>query len=268
MENQAPSSGCDTGYNEPYTPEHNPFVFFTDITSNPARCSNLVMANPTTCSVTDCVLINDLNSAAAPNFMWLTPNHCHNMHGVTGMSAKSIPLGDNYRSGLVPNILNSQTFITQRSALFLVFDEGNGYCPLNGSSEDCVYAVWAGPGTKTGFVTSNLYNHYSFTKTIETNWNLASLTSNDASATPMTEFFTANPLSTSFVFSPSSPVPGQSVTFTSSASGGTAPYAFSWSFGDGSSATGNPVTHAYWASGSYAVTLTTTDSAGHTAVVS
>src|SRR2546427_4521316 len=268
MENQAPSSGCDTGYNEPYTPEHNPFVFFTDITSNPARCSNLVMANPTTCSVTDCVLINDLNSAAAPNFMWLTPNNCNNMHGVTGICATSIPLGDNYLSGLVPNILNSRTFTTQRSALFLVFDEGNGYCPLNGSSEDCVYAVWAGPGTKTSFVTSNLYNHYSFTKTVEVNWNLASLATNDASATPMAEFFTTNPLSTSFAFSPSSPVPGQSVTFTGTASGGSSPYMFNWTFGDGSSATGNPVTHVYSAGGSYAVTLTTSDSAGHTASVS
>src|SRR6059058_4932475 len=34
MENQAVASGCDTNYNQPYTPEHNPFVFFTDITSN------------------------------------------------------------------------------------------------------------------------------------------------------------------------------------------------------------------------------------------
>jgi len=268
MENQTPSSGCDTGYNEPYTPEHNPFVFFTDITSNPARCSNVVKANPTTCSVTDCVLINDLNSAAAPNFMWLTPNNCNNMHGVTGICATSIPLGDNYLSGLVPNILNSQTFTTQRSALFLVFDEGNGYCPLNGSSEDCVYAVWAGPGTKTGFVTSNLYNHYSFTKTVEVNWSLASLATKDALATPMAEFFTTNPLSTSFVFSPSSPVPGQTVTFTGTASGGSSPYTFNWTFGDGSSATGDPVSHVYSAGGSYTVTLTTSDSAGHTAVVS
>ena len=268
MENQAPASGCDNSSNQPYTSEHNPFVFFTDITNSPARCSNIVKANPSTCAVTDCVLINDLNSAAAPNFMWLTPNNCNNMHGATGICATSIPAGDNYLSGLVPNILNSQAFTTKRSTLFLVFDEGNGYCPLNGSSEDCVYAVWAGPRTKTGFVTINLYNHYSFTKTVETNWNLASLTSNDASATPMAEFFTTNPLSTSFVSSPSSPIPGQSVTFTASASGGTAPYTFSWSFGDGSSATGNPVTHAYSASGSYTVTVTTTDSASHTAVVS
>jgi len=53
--------------------------------------------------------------------------------------------------GLVPNILNSRTFTTQRAALFIVFDEGNGYCPLNGSSEDCVYAVWIGPPAKNNY---------------------------------------------------------------------------------------------------------------------
>src|SRR5437899_6462740 len=268
LENQNLASGCDTTYHEPYTPEHNPFVGFTDILNNPARCSKVVLANPNTCTVTDCALVNDLNSASAPNLMWLTPNNCNNMHGFTGICPSSVPTGDNYLKSLVPNILNSQTFTAQRSALFIVFDEGNGYCPLNGSSEDCVYAVWAGPGTKTGFVTSNLYNHYSFTKTVEVNWSLASLATKDALATPMAEFFTTNPLSTSFVFSPSSPVPGQTVTFTGTASGGSSPYTFNWTFGDGSSATGDPVSHVYSAGGSYTVTLTTSDSAGHTAVVS
>src|SRR6267143_4941797 len=69
MENQAVASGCDTNYKEPYTPEHNPFVFFKDIASNSARCSKLILANPSSCSATDCVLINDLNSISAPNFM-------------------------------------------------------------------------------------------------------------------------------------------------------------------------------------------------------
>jgi PKD repeat protein len=76
------------------------------------------------------------------------------------------------------------------------------------------------------------------------------------------------PLTASFTFSPSSPGVGQQVTFTGSASGGRAPYAFSWNFGDGNSATGSPATHVYSATGSYTVTLTTTDSANHTAIVS
>ena len=263
LEDQNVASGCDTSYHEPYTPEHNPFVTFTDILNNPARCSKVVLANPSSCTVTDCSLINDLNSASAPNFMWLTPNNCNNMHGFTGVCAESIPMGDNYLSGLVPNILKSYTFTNTRAALFIVFDEGTGWCPLNGSSEDCVYAVWAGPLAKTGFVTSSLYNHYSWTRTIEVNWNLASLTSNDANAKPMTEFFKTNTppvLTTSFTFSPSSPQVNQEVTFTATASGGTAPYTFSWSFGDGTNGNGATVTHTYVKAGSYIVALTTKDS--------
>ena len=264
LENQNLASGCDTTYHEPYTPEHNPFVSFTDILNNPARCSKVVLANPNTCTVTDCALVNDLNSASAPNLMWLTPNNCNNMHGFTGICPSSVPTGDNYLKSLVPNILNSQTFTAQRSALFIVFDEGNGYCPLNGSSEDCVYAVWAGPLAKTSYATSNLYNHYSWTRTIEENWNLASLTSNDANAKVMTEFFksTTPPvlLSTSFTYSPTSPQTSQQVSFTASASGGTGPYNFTWTFGDGAAGTGTIVYHTYSTAGSYNVLLTAKDS--------
>lgn len=264
IENQTLASGCDTTYREPYTPEHNPFVGFTDILNNPTRCAKVVLANPSNCTVTDCALLNDLNSASAPNLMWLTPNNCNNMHGFTGICPSSIPTGDNYLKSLVPNILGSQTFTTQRSALFIVFDEGNGYCPLNGSSEDCVYAVWAGPLAASNYATSNLYNHYSWTRTIEANWNLASLTSNDANAKPMTEFFkTTSPpvlLSTSFTYSPSSPQVGQNVWFTASASGGRTPYNFTWTFGDGSTRSGTTAYHAYSTAGSYNVVLTTKDS--------
>src|SRR3989442_281768 len=252
MENQALGSGCDTTYHEPYTPEHNPFVGFTDILNNPARCSKVVLANPNSCTVTDCALVDDLNSASAPNLMWLTPNNCNNMHGFTGICPTSIPAGDNYLKSLVPNILSSQTFTTQRSALFIVFDEGNGYCPLNNNSEDCVYAVWAGPLAKTSYATSNLYNHYSWTRTIEVNWNLPSLTSNDANAKPMSEFLksTTPPviLSTSFTYSPSSPL-----------------VSHSWNFGDSQNSTGSSVTHAYQNTGTYTVVLTVTDSLGHLA---
>lgn len=263
IENQNVASGCDTTYHEPYTPEHNPFVGFTDILNNPTRCSKVVLANPSSCTVTDCVLVNDLNSASAPNFMWLTPNNCDNMHGFTGICPTSVPMGDNYLSSLVPNILNSVTFKTERSALFVVFDEGNGYCPLNGSSEDCVYASWIGPEAKNSFATGNLYNHYSWTKTLETNWNLPSLTNNDVNAKPMTEFFTNTPtvqFTTSFSYSPSSPQTGQQVAFTASGSGGTSPYSFSWTFGDGTNGTGATAHHIYSTTGTYTVVLTAKDS--------
>ena len=213
MESQGAAAGCVTGGGEPYTHEHNGFVAFQDIVNNTSRCSKIVLANPSSCgSVTDCALINDLNSSSPPSFMWLTPNDCNDMRAWSGCSngctrggsSTCIRKGDNYLNSLVPNILNSNTFATTRAALFITFDEGNDYCPLNDSSEDCLYAVWAGPVAKTGFSSAQLYNQYSLTKTIEMNWNLTSLTSNDASATPMTEFLRPSP---NFTISATTPSP-------------------------------------------------------------
>jgi PKD repeat protein len=56
------------------------------------------------------------------------------------------------------------------------------------------------------------------------------------------------------------------VGFTGSASGGTSPYTWDWSFGDGSShATQQNPSHSYSNGGSFQVTLTVTDAAAHTA---
>src|SRR3989441_5097621 len=213
FENMTFTSGsCNGAINSPapYTQIHNPFVPFQDITNNTARCNKIVDANPNSCgSAIDCVLVNDLNNATAPapNFMWLTPNDCDNMRGSSVCSngcgvvnGTCISTGNAYLSRLVPLVLKSRAFTTTRSALFITFDEGNGYCPPgsgnypNGISEDCVYASWAGPVAKTGFATSHLYDHYSFTKTIEANWNLAGFTLNDTNAIPMTEFFKNQPV--------------------------------------------------------------------------
>ena len=55
-----------------------------------------------------------------------------------------------------------------------------------------------------------------------------------------------------------------SVNFWANATGGVAPYVFSWAFGDGGSGTGSPITHTYTAAGTYAVTVIVTDSQGAT----
>jgi PKD repeat protein len=68
------------------------------------------------------------------------------------------------------------------------------------------------------------------------------------------------PLATSFMFSPTSPIAGQAVTFAATGTGGTTPYSFSWNLGDGSSASGSTVTRTYSSAGSFTVTLTAKDS--------
>src|SRR3989449_4403420 len=65
-------------------------------------------------------------------------------------------------------------------------------------------------------------------------------------------------------WSPQVPQVGQSVSFTGTATGGVAPYSFSWDFGDGSRATGATVSHSYSSATYFNVTLTAVDSANRT----
>ncbi len=62
----------------------------------------------------------------------------------------------------------------------------------------------------------------------------------------------------------SPPAPGASVNFTSNISGGTPPYRESWSFGDGSFASGLSVNHSYASAGTYTVKVTLLDAVGAT----
>ncbi|MCX8113246.1 MAG: PKD domain-containing protein [Bacteroidia bacterium] len=59
-----------------------------------------------------------------------------------------------------------------------------------------------------------------------------------------------------------SPVPGELLTLSAAASGGSAPYIFYWDLGDGRGAVGNPATVMYPASGTYQIKLTVVDANG------
>src|SRR6266568_1466524 len=246
------ASGSGTcNFMPPRAGDHYPFIGFSDMKTS-ARCADMLA----TTSPLDPEFVAALNGATLPNYVWLTPNDTDNMH------SSSVAVGDAYLATLVPLILSSRMFTTQKAALFIVFDEGNDFCPTGNSNSDCVLAEWSGPAVKKAYSSSTSYNHYSYLSTLEANWNLPSLTSNDASATPMTEFFgTSTPamLSASFTQNPSSPQIGQTVSFTGSASGGTSPYSYSWSFGDGSTGTGSSVKHTYSSAGILAVALTVKD---------
>ncbi|TMI47677.1 PKD domain-containing protein, partial [Candidatus Bathyarchaeota archaeon] len=75
---------------------------------------------------------------------------------------------------------------------------------------------------------------------------------------------TPRPLTVTFTVS-ANPTVGSPVTFTATATGGTAPYSFSWNFGDGSIlANGAQVMHTYAAKGTYSVSVTVTDGNGAT----
>jgi phosphatidylinositol-3-phosphatase len=174
------ASGSGTcSFMPPRAADHFPFLEFSDM-NNTTRCSHFL----TTASPTDSEFLASLNSPNPANYVWLTPNDTDNMH------SSSISTGDNYLANLVPKILSSTLFTTKLAALFIVFDEGNNYCPTGKTSQDCVYAAWIGPAAKLAFTSSNSYSHYSYLSTIESNWGFACLVAgNDCTAPAMAEFF-------------------------------------------------------------------------------
>jgi len=240
-------SNCYQNDHNLYVVRHNPFAYFSDIVNNPSECDLVVPAG-----INASRLISDLASpTTASNFMWLTPNLCDDMHNC------SVSIGDKYVSLIIPEILNSTVFRAGRASLFLTWDEGWG---INATH---VPAIWAGPLVRNNFTSAIHHNHYSFLKTLESIWNLPSLTPNDAAASAMTEFL--RPPTVSFIYAPKHPVIGQTVSFSASLQAGTTPYALSWSFGDGGRSSLEQTSHAYSTPGSYTVSLSVADALNDTA---
>ncbi len=244
-----------------YTFLTDPFVFYKSIGNNSTRCiDHVVPANSNGKSLPDDRLTSALNSTAtASNYMWLTPNLCDNMHNC------SIYKGDSYLSKLVPQILGSYVFRTQNASLFITFDEGIGHFPT-----DYVYSIWAGSNIRRHFTSMSQYSHYSLPATVEDVWGLRPLASKDQTATQMVEFFVhlEQPpvlISASFAYTPSFPDTGMEVTFQASANGGTAPYSFSWTFGDGGTGGGPILGYVYGKAGNYTVSIKVTDKSGYAA---
>lgn len=52
------------------------------------------------------------------------------------------------------------------------------------------------------------------------------------------------------------------VTFSANAAGGTAPYSYAWTFGDGGTGTGSATSHTYTSAGTYSAQVTITDAVG------
>jgi len=55
-----------------YVNKHDPFVLFDDIRLNPERLQNIKPYAQ---------FAADMQSATVPNFVWISPNQCHDMHG-------------------------------------------------------------------------------------------------------------------------------------------------------------------------------------------
>jgi len=177
----ASGSGCSL--NPPRGEDHFPFLSYTTITNNSARCANLLPGS-----------YNEVISAfnAGTNFIWLTPNDCHNMHSC------SVATGDAWIQSWVPNLLTAMA--GKKAALIIMFDEAYTNPPY-------IYMGFSGPATMLAYNSTASYNHYSLLKLVEDVWGGGNLGQGDVTAPSPLEFFnsggpdfmlSANPGSVSF----------------------------------------------------------------------
>ena len=159
---------CFVGSAYPYAQKHNPFIYYTRIREDAARCAHIV---PLTAMAADFA-----SPSTAPAYSFVTPDMCHDAHDCDMAEA------DRWLSAFARSLMDSPGFSSGRSLLVVTFDEGE-------SDSQRVFTVFAGPSVKPGYRSAAAYNHYSLLRTIEDNFGLAPLSDSDASARPMSEFF-------------------------------------------------------------------------------
>jgi phospholipase C len=166
--------------NQLYERKHNSFVSFADVQSSPARMANVVDLSQ---------LNTDLAAGTVPDYVWISPDQCNDMHGRVGPSSDAcsfshvqglISTGDAFLSSTVGAITSSSAW-TGNSAIFITWDETDfPFVDVSG----CCDAVPGGGHVVTLVIshsdhaarTSNVsYNHYSMLRTIQDGWHLGCL---------------------------------------------------------------------------------------------
>jgi phosphatidylinositol-3-phosphatase len=170
-----------------YERKHNPFVSYQDVQSSPARMANIVDFSQ---------LSSDLASGSVANYVWISPDQCHDMHGRStagdcnfGNVQGLISTGDSFLSNAVGAITSSTTWETSNSLMIITWDESdftNGGFQGFGDDRGCCDSV---PGQGGGHVVTLVlsstngsvrrsgvaFNHYSMLSTVQRAWHLGCL---------------------------------------------------------------------------------------------
>ncbi len=166
--------------NQLYERKHNPFVSYTDVQSNPARMANIVDFSQ---------FATDLANNNVPDFSWISPDQCHDMHGRAATPADPcdfsqvqslIATGDAFLSTTVGQIMNSQAW-NGNSVIFITWDESDfpfsdtsGCCDANPGGGHVV-TLTISHSDHSARSSNVAYNHYSMLSTIEGGWKLGCL---------------------------------------------------------------------------------------------
>jgi acid phosphatase len=153
-----------------YAKKHDPFMYFRDIRRSRARCHRIVPFRE---------IRSDLRGGL-PDFAWITPDDCFNMHSCP------IARGDRWLRRWVPRIMPE---LGTGGLLMIVFDEGTsdaGCCSLPAGGGH-VAAIITGPGAQDAVRLRDQATHYSVLRLIEDAWGLDRLAHASDASTPTIE---------------------------------------------------------------------------------
>ncbi|BFV60689.1 hypothetical protein KCMC57_up57930 [Kitasatospora sp. CMC57] len=177
---QGMGTPCNTNknYDSEYMPDDAPFINYTDISGNPARCAAHLFDTTQ--------LTTDLRSAATtPNFSWIAADDYYDGEGSGNGNATSLKVQDGWLQQTLAPVLASPAWTQQRSLLLLTWDESasEGY-------NHVATIVLGSQGTVPAGTSSPLhYDHYGIGRTIESALALPGLTANDTYATTLNAAF-------------------------------------------------------------------------------
>jgi hypothetical protein len=142
-----------------YAKRHDPFMYFDRIRTSRQRCSRVVPFGR---------LDGDLAEHRLPDFAWITPDLCHDMHDC------GVATGDRFAAKLVPRLLPA---LGPHGFLVVTWDEDNGHrgCCGGDAEGGRVATIVAGPDVKRGAAGSGPYDHYSILRTVDDAFGLAPL---------------------------------------------------------------------------------------------
>lgn len=139
-------SACYTGATfGNYAKKHNPFIYYDDIAQNQSRCKRSILPLKS--------FTEDLAGGTLPNFSFLAPDLCHDMHDC------SVSDGDTWLSNFLPDVLSNHAF-REGLTVFVTFDEGT-------RETNHVATLVIGQNVTAGSKFDGAYTHYSLLRSIE-----------------------------------------------------------------------------------------------------
>jgi hypothetical protein len=166
-----------------YVSKHNGIVNFADL-QTPSELAKMYPASQ---------LSTDLAAGNVPNFSYIVPDECHDMHGAppwcvdsgSGTSVQQswlIAQGDAYVGSLVKAITSSSIWLTGNNAIVVTFDEGN-------TAKSSVATIVIANHGPRGIKDKTSYNHYSLLASLQAAFGGLTCLVNSCSASLMTNLF-------------------------------------------------------------------------------